>query len=53
MAKGSEGHSLALELNPAGYNDVWIAAICPQHRLALLTLDEHFERVEGLSLGGS
>ena len=35
---------------PIPENDIWIAAICLQHGLTLLTLDRHFERIEGLEL---
>lgn len=31
-------------------NDVWIAALSLQHSLALMTRDEHFKWVDGLSL---
>lgn len=41
-------------LNAAGTplpeNDIWIAAVCLQHGLTLLTLDRHFDRIEGLPL---
>ena len=35
---------------PLPENDIWIAAICLQHGLTLLTLDRHFDRIEGLAL---
>ena len=35
---------------PIPENDVWIAALCIQHHLSLITDDRHFEWVEGLSL---
>lgn len=35
---------------PIPENDVWIAALCIQHQLPLITNDRHFERIEGLSL---
>ncbi len=42
------------ELNMAGkpipVNDLWIAALCRQHQLPLMTLDLHFEAVPGLRL---
>lgn len=31
-------------------NDLWIAALCVQHRLPLLTNDRDFDRIEGLSV---
>jgi len=41
-----------MELKRAGTpipsNDVWIAALCRQHSLPLLSRDSHFERVKGL-----
>lgn len=33
---------------PIPENDLWIAALCVQHRVALLTLDRHFDDIEGL-----
>lgn len=33
---------------PIPENDVWIAALCLEHKLPLVTEDEHFEWVEGL-----
>ena len=45
---------LRLRLKSAGTplpeNDIWIAAICLQHGLTLLTLDRHFDRIDGLVL---
>jgi tRNA(fMet)-specific endonuclease VapC len=35
---------------PLPENDIWIAAICLQHGLTLLTLDRHFDRINGLAL---
>ena len=44
---------IRLELKDAGAsipaNDVWIAALCRQHDLPLLSLDGHFDRVSGLT----
>ena len=41
-----------LELKQAGtplpVNDTWIAALCRQHRLPILSRDEHFDRVQGV-----
>ena len=43
---------LRLELKRSGTpipaNDVWIAALCRQHSLPLLSQDRHFDRVVGL-----
>lgn len=35
---------------PIPTNDLWIAALARQHRLALLTFDAHFRAVPGLSV---
>lgn len=41
MSRRRESHLL---------NDLWIAALCVQHGLPLLTTDRDFERIEGLSV---
>lgn len=41
MSRRRESHLL---------NDLWIAALCVQHELPLLTADRDFDRIEGLSL---
>jgi len=33
---------------PIPANDLWIAALCRQHRLPLLSRDQHFDAVPGL-----
>jgi tRNA(fMet)-specific endonuclease VapC len=33
---------------PIPINDVWIAASCMEHGAALLSLDAHFDKIEGL-----
>jgi tRNA(fMet)-specific endonuclease VapC len=33
---------------PIPSNDAWIAALCRQHSLTLLSRDRHFDRVKGL-----
>jgi tRNA(fMet)-specific endonuclease VapC len=33
---------------PIPTNDLWIAALCRQHDLPLLSRDRHFDRVPGL-----
>ena len=33
---------------PIPSNDVWIAALCRQHALPILTRDRHFEWIEGV-----
>ena len=35
---------------PIPENDIWIAAICLEHGLALATADKHFKSVKGLKL---
>ena len=37
---------------PIPSNDLWIAALCRQHRLPLLSQDQHFDAVEGLERVG-
>ncbi len=32
-------------------NDIWISASAIQHDLGVLTFDDHFDYVEGLSVG--
>ena len=34
--------------NPIPTNDLWIAALCRQHKLPLLSRDGHFDLVDGL-----
>jgi tRNA(fMet)-specific endonuclease VapC len=33
---------------PIPVNDLWIAALCLQHRLTLITRDRHFESIPQL-----
>ena len=33
-------------------NDLWIAALCVEHRVALVTLDRHFDQIEDLARRG-
>lgn len=44
--------AIYLELKQAGKpiptNDLWIAALCPQHALPILTRDRHFDVVRGI-----
>lgn len=37
-------------LAPSKMNDLWIAALCIQHELPLLTNDAGFERIPGLTV---
>jgi tRNA(fMet)-specific endonuclease VapC len=43
---------LRLELKRAGTpipsNDLWIAALCREHKLPVLSRDRHFDRIRGL-----
>jgi predicted nucleic acid-binding protein len=43
---------ISLELRKAGKpiptNDIWIAALCRQHELPLLSRDRHFDTVNGI-----
>lgn len=36
--------------NPIPENDIWIAAIARQHGLILVTRDQHFQKVNGLTI---
>ena len=44
--------TIGLELKKAGKpiptNDLWIAALCRQHNLPLVTRDQHFDAVPGI-----
>ena len=41
-------HELKTKGHPIPENDIWIAAIARQHRLPVVTRDEHFDHVRGL-----
>lgn len=45
--------AIATELRRAGKpiptNDIWIAALCRQHNLPILTADRHFDFVQGIN----
>ncbi len=43
-------HALRRRGAPVPINDVWIAASCLEHGATLLTLDSHFDRIDGLLL---
>jgi predicted nucleic acid-binding protein len=47
---------IRVELKRAGApipsNDVWIAALCRQHAVPILSRDQHFDSVQGLKLLG-
>ena len=42
--------SLKQKGKPIPENDIWIAAICKENKLPLITKDKHFENIEGLKL---
>ena len=56
--EGTTGHyaQIRAELKKAGKpipsNDLWIAALCRQHRLPLMSQDAHFDAVPGLKRMG-
>jgi tRNA(fMet)-specific endonuclease VapC len=35
---------------PIPENDLWIASICIEHNIPLISNDKHFENIEGLKL---
>ena len=41
-------HELKSAGTPVPANDVWIAALCRQHNLPVLSRDTHFDKVNGL-----
>ena len=45
---GELRNELRAAATPIPENDVWIAALCRQHRLPLASRDSHFDRVRGL-----
>ena len=47
---GEIAAQLARDGSPIPQNDIWIAAIAIQNDLALVTRDNHFNEIEGLSL---
>jgi tRNA(fMet)-specific endonuclease VapC len=40
---------LKSRVTPIPSNDVWIAALCRQHSLPLLSRDRHFDAVSGIT----
>jgi len=52
METAAEYAAIRSELKQVGRpipaNDVWIAALCRQHKLPVLSKDRHFDRVKGL-----
>jgi tRNA(fMet)-specific endonuclease VapC len=49
---GQIKHTLRLKGRPIPENDLWIAAIALQHGLTIISRDQHFSEIEGLSLEG-
>lgn len=47
---GRIAYQLRVKGRPIPQNDMWIAALALQHGLSLVTCDEHFKQVDGLSL---
>jgi len=47
---GLTKNCLRLKGRPIPENDLWIAAIAKQHKLTLVTRDEHFFDIEGLTV---
>jgi tRNA(fMet)-specific endonuclease VapC len=47
---GSIKRTLLAKGRPTPENDIWIAAIVQQHQLTVVSRDEHFREVDGLSL---
>ncbi len=45
---GKIKNSLRLKGRPIPENDIWIAAIAEQHKLTLISRDEHFKEIDGL-----
>jgi predicted nucleic acid-binding protein len=41
-------HQLSSQGTPIPENDVWIASLARQHELEILSLDRHFDQVEGI-----
>lgn len=46
---GEIRQDLAAKGNPIPEADLWIAAVCREHDLAILSEDAHFDRVPGLT----
>lgn len=45
---GSIKAALRKQGTPIPENDIWIAALCQQHSLLLITRDGHFDNIKGL-----
>lgn len=49
---GQIKHKLRLKGRPIPENDIWIAAIALQYSLTIISRDQHFDDVDGLSVEG-
>jgi tRNA(fMet)-specific endonuclease VapC len=49
---GQVKHALRVKGRPIPENDIWIAALALQHGLTLISGDQHFGEVDGLSFEG-
>ena len=47
---GKIKNGLRVKGRPIPENDIWIAAISKQHGLTLISRDEHFKNIDGLSI---
>jgi tRNA(fMet)-specific endonuclease VapC len=47
---GKIKNGLRIKGQPIPENDIWIAAISKQHGLTLISRDEHFKKIDGLSI---
>ena len=47
---GKIKNGLRVKGRPIPENDIWIAAISKQHGLTLISRDEHFKEIDGLSI---
>lgn len=47
---GKIKNGLRVKGRPIPENDIWIAAICKQHGLTLISRDEHFKEIDGLPI---
>lgn len=47
---GKIKNGLRIKGRPIPENDIWIAAITKQHGLTLISRDDHFKEIDGLSV---
>ena len=48
----TSGRNCARRRPPIPENDIWIAALCRQHQMAVASRDGHFDKVRGLKRVG-